>query len=411
MNAEQHGAVMASPDHSTQGGDYYYHWMRDGGLSIAGWLEVNDMDVNLVRDVVDPYVGWVGFVQKQPDPNNDVRIEPKFYIETGQPYDDGWCRPQTDGPALRGMALSKYGIMKLDMGDTSGAQQIWDLVKFDMEWVVPNWNTDGCDLWEEVHSTDFYWNRAAFVYCLNIAADFADRMGDLTLANTYRSTASTILPTALSHYDAASGYIYETKDSGREIDSSVLHAVATFGEYVHRPESPEVAKTIMAYTTSFCGQYPISASDVSRGISGVLMGRYPGDTYAGGNPWQLLTAVTAEVFYLASQNIYTLLQTNPDDPITVAEYGDWMKLLHLVEGPTVTLSTLASAMLEAGDAELHLLHDYIEHDLPRIDEQIDKNTGAQWNAESLTWSMANTLHAIKAGEKADQMKATFGGSK
>ena len=27
------------------------------------------------------------------------------------------------------------------------------------------------------------------------------------------------------------------------------------------------------------------------------MGRYPGDSYAGGNPWQLLTAVTAKLFY------------------------------------------------------------------------------------------------------------------
>ena len=28
----------------------------------------------------------------------DVRIEPKFYIPDGKPYDGGWCRPQTDGP-------------------------------------------------------------------------------------------------------------------------------------------------------------------------------------------------------------------------------------------------------------------------------------------------------------------------
>lgn len=27
------------------------------------------------------------------------------------------------------------------------------------------------------------------------------------------------------------------------------------------------------------------------------MGRYPGDSYAGGNPWQLLTAVLAKTFY------------------------------------------------------------------------------------------------------------------
>ena len=36
------------------------------------------------------------------------------------------------------------------------------------------------------------------------------------------------------------------------------------------------------------------------GIPGILIGRYPGDIYAGGNPWQLLTAVLAECFYLAA---------------------------------------------------------------------------------------------------------------
>lgn len=33
------------------------------------------------------------------------------------------------------------------------------------------------------------------------------------------------------------------------------------------------------------------------GVPGILIGRYPGDTYAGGNPWQLLTASFAKTFY------------------------------------------------------------------------------------------------------------------
>ena len=47
-------------------------------------------------------------VQQKDDPNGiDVRVEPKFTIPDGNPYTGGWCRPQTDGPALRAMALSK----------------------------------------------------------------------------------------------------------------------------------------------------------------------------------------------------------------------------------------------------------------------------------------------------------------
>ena len=50
----------------------------------------------------------------QPNPNGiDARCEPKFYIETMEPYDGGWCRPQNDGPALRYSRddLSKFTVI------------------------------------------------------------------------------------------------------------------------------------------------------------------------------------------------------------------------------------------------------------------------------------------------------------
>jgi hypothetical protein len=43
------------------------------------------------------------------------------------------------------------------------------------------------------------------------------------------------------------------------------------------------------------------------GVPGVLIGRYPGDKYAGGNPWQLLSAVFAKAFY---QGANVLIQAN-----------------------------------------------------------------------------------------------------
>merc|ERR1711909_138944 len=42
LNVEGCGAVVAAPDGNTPGGSYYYHWMRDAGLSIKTWLDVND---------------------------------------------------------------------------------------------------------------------------------------------------------------------------------------------------------------------------------------------------------------------------------------------------------------------------------------------------------------------------------
>ena len=45
-------------------------------------------------------------------------------------------------------------------------------------WNQPSWDWEltslvRCDLWEEFSSDDFYWNRMAYVYSLNAAADFA----------------------------------------------------------------------------------------------------------------------------------------------------------------------------------------------------------------------------------------------
>lgn len=44
LNIEGKGGVVAAPDHNTPGGSYYYHWMRDGALSMKVYMEVNDLD-------------------------------------------------------------------------------------------------------------------------------------------------------------------------------------------------------------------------------------------------------------------------------------------------------------------------------------------------------------------------------
>ena len=94
LNVEDCGAVVAAPDDNTPGGSYYYHWMRDAGLSIKTWMDINDNDYNTCREVLQAYLGWVGKVQHKNDPNGvDVRIEPKFTIPDGEPYTGGTsCR-------------------------------------------------------------------------------------------------------------------------------------------------------------------------------------------------------------------------------------------------------------------------------------------------------------------------------
>jgi len=401
LNIQGSGAVVAAPDEGTPGGSYYYHWMRDAGLSIKAWLDINDNDYDKINVEVGAYAKWVEMVQHKPDPNDiDVRVEPKFTIPDGNPYTGGWCRPQTDGPALRAMAMSKWGMILQATGQ-GDPNHILEVVKFDLEWVTENWDSDGCDLWEEVRDPNFYFNRMAYVYSLNVAADFADLLGDSSGA-AYRALADTIKVSAQAHWRADEGYIYESQN--RPYDGAVIHSIATFGEYLFPPESPEGASTVEFLAKKFCREYPLNQDDNVAGKPGVLIGRYPGDSYAGGNPWQLLTAVTAEYFYLGGQaTVRKIKAKGADYVLDPVENKEWLKLLQIKS--EITASEFARAQSSAGDAVMTRLWEYVKDDGGRIDEQIDKHTGAQASAQSLTWSYANILHALHTRKQlAQQMK-------
>ena len=66
LNAEGSGAVCAAPEESPEG-DFYWHWMRDGGLAMKAWMELNGNNISLIRTELDSYVDWVGMVQFQVD--------------------------------------------------------------------------------------------------------------------------------------------------------------------------------------------------------------------------------------------------------------------------------------------------------------------------------------------------------
>lgn len=52
------GAVVAAPDHSTPGGDYYFAWMRDSALSMRTYMEVNE-GYDAVHQKMESYTNWV----------------------------------------------------------------------------------------------------------------------------------------------------------------------------------------------------------------------------------------------------------------------------------------------------------------------------------------------------------------
>ena len=57
------GGIVAAPDHSTPGGSYYYHWMRDAALTMRTYMELNNFDLGKVEKKMKSYVNWVKKVQ------------------------------------------------------------------------------------------------------------------------------------------------------------------------------------------------------------------------------------------------------------------------------------------------------------------------------------------------------------
>ena len=81
-------------------------------------------------------------------------------------------------------------------------------------------------MWEEVRSNNFYFNRAAYIYSLNVAADFADKIG-YSRGEEFRAKANEILGFTKDHYGKFGDFIYQAES--RPKDGAVIHSIATFG--------------------------------------------------------------------------------------------------------------------------------------------------------------------------------------
>jgi glucoamylase len=281
--------------------------MRDAALSMRALMITNN-DTDLVQAKMEAYVQWVLNVQSETDPNQiDVRIEPKFYIPSGAPYDQGWCRPQTDGPGLRAGTNSLYAIYLMNHTSTgqnyvkqylyTGNPNIYNggAIKYDLDWVADNWQQQGCDLWEEIESDDFFWNRYNFRYGLTVGATVADTMGDHTTANKWRSVAKQIEDTLLNHYNGQ--YVYESTNREKDVATICGFNDGYLNDDFLPPTDYRVSGTISTLNDVFNQMFPINYYDTRDGLGGILYGRYEGDHYAGGNPWILSTAALAQLYY------------------------------------------------------------------------------------------------------------------
>jgi len=340
-------------------------------------------------------------VQHVSDPHQgvDVRTEPKYMLPDGQVFTGAWCRPQTDGPALRAKTLIAYAD-KLGNGSSIVKQLLWTgddsvhnggAIKYDLEWVASNWQSNGCDLWEEIESSDFFWNRFMSRAAMHIGARFASDMGDSAASSRYSAAAASLDAAINSHYNG--NFVFET--SSRQKDSAVFEAFnhGYLNDGVMAPNSAQVAGTVSTLCDLFCSSFSINQADTQAGIPGVLIGRYDGDHYAGGNPWHLLTASLARLLYRGASSLHQQQTQHSND---TAFSAAWTKLLALPEESE--LGEIAEAMAGAADGVMMRLKTHINGKDGNLhcSEQLDRNSGVPLSAKDLTWSYANILSAIHA---------------
>lgn len=410
ININGTGAVIASPGdvpalNPPSPGFYEFHWIRDSAMTMSTLLRLTEFGAFGITDdyLRDSYRAYIAFNTKmEGEAGVDAHGEPKWVIRTGRPFEGGWCRPQTDGPALRALSLMMYANSK----GSYNKDALWKMIKFDLDWLAKEENLQlpSCDLWEEgMSEKNLLWNKLAMQASLYMGVDFAIAMKDGQRAANYSQAAEHWIGDTISeHYfngmltecpanDASDACRVYNKFVDGAVILSLIHTFSMVldergpGTASRAPTSVYVASTVEKYNIVFCGAYPINQQDSLAGHAGVLYGRYSADVYGGGNPWHIISAALATLFYQAAYSVASGVV------LSAEEVGSWKRALRA--GDAFIGST--NDFLAAGDAVLLRVKRHVAaEDHWHLWEQVDKNTGKQYNAKDLTWSYAEVLFAL-----------------
>ncbi|KAG5636633.1 hypothetical protein H0H81_007342 [Sphagnurus paluster] len=388
------GIVVASP--STSNPDYLYTWTRDSSLVFQTIIEH-------LRSQIDNFVGAQQIMQQVSNPSGTVSTgglgEPKFNIDQTA-FTGAWGRPQRDGPALRSTALITWANFLLTQGNTSYVTgTLWPIIKLDLDYVASNWNQTGFDLWEEVNSSSFF-TTAVQHRSLRQGAALATAIGQTSVVSGYTTQAANVLCFLQSYWNSA-GYVTANTGGGRsgKDANTVLTSIHTFDaaagcdSVTFQPCSDKALANLLTYVQSF-SIYAINSGIPSN--QGSATGRYPEDSYYGGNPWYLTTLAVAEQLYDA------LTVWNQQGSITVTAISQPF-FTNLVPGTatgtyastTATFTAITTAVKAYADSFVAVVAKYTPAN-GALAEQYTRGGGVPTSAADLTWSYAALLTAVDA---------------
>lgn len=413
------GSVAASPSH--QNPDYWYNWRRDAALTM-------NVVVGLYRDAQDPaqkqkylqmLTDYASFVQKeQANPGQAGLGEPKYNMD-GTPFTGPWGRPQNDAPAEEASTLIYFASTLMAQGKSDQAKALYgDFntgIKADLEYVSHHWQDSSFDVWEEQNAHHFDTAVAQRTAMLE-GAWFARQMNDPGAADWYQQQADALDAEIAKHWDPQKGYIQSavgyvgglnTKTS--DLDSAVILAA------IHRQpiddafpsqdqtfsaSDSRVLATALRLKQTFKSEYPINQNPQQPGVA---IGRYPEDSYFGGNAWVISTDGFAQLYYMAALQFLQKGQI-PIDSVDLPFFQDLLS--GDPAGATLTAGTTLQAgqplfdkvilaLKAGGDQYLECVQFHANPD-GSLSEQMNKDNGYMMSANDLTWNYASLLSALNA---------------
>ncbi|KAG5638680.1 hypothetical protein H0H81_011060 [Sphagnurus paluster] len=398
------GVVIASPN--TVDPNYLYTWTRDAALVTKCIVDQYIRgEGDSLRTTIDDYVEAQTILQQVPNPSGNVSTgglgEPKFMI-TLDAFTGSWGRPQRDGPALRSTALITYANWLISQSNmTYVTQNLWPVIKLDVDYVANNWNSSGFDLWEEISSSS-YWTSAVQHRALREGVILAQNIGQTNVVDDWTTQADNVLCFMQSYWNPTGGYMTSNTLGGRSgIDANTaLASIHTFDPEAicdaatFQPCSDKALSSLKVYVDSFRSIYSINQGVAANGS--VATGRYPEDVYYNGNPWYLATFAVAEQLYDAlivwdaqgSLNITSTSLTFFQQFLPSVTTGTYAST-------TSTYSTLISEISAFADGFVAINAQYTPTD-GGLAEQFNKDTGAPLSAKDLTWSYASAVTAFAA---------------
>ena len=384
----QPGCIIASPSYDKNtpniDQDYIYHWTRDAAMTAYEManapLPFNDPA--FIQQYLDNYVTFSKICQD----NTSVPLDHACFNINGTPRDWG---NQSDGPASQTLAiLAAYSQLSAGIQPVAVA-----VISANLAFLLNNkYQLPTVNLWEETSGLSFY-ARATQLRCFNAVSNAlvagtppsilppGKTAGDIDAAKNW-------LTSALRSHWVASGNgsfyqsIMQASGRGAGLNADVVMA-AVYGDVPDGISDNKLLATA-AQVRNCWKDAPINKDDAH----GPMIGRYPNDSYVGGNSWLLCTANFAEFYYRLANAISTnnaLFQVDPYNRPFYAQVG---------VGESTSVADAISALRNVGDRMLKgvLYHsDHLE-----LSEQIRWDNGYEVSVRDLTWSYAAFLSAVRA---------------